>query len=244
MSSTISTDKTTKPIWLSLLSSSASCVLLSMLLCSCASRIQTPNGLATVNVMDKSGDAASMIASAGPGEKVDLASDEIICKRTMEAWNLALSHDKHQKMSDDEWKAARKTDEAESMKLLNTLADNYPRVSYIKLMMGQVQQHFGHKEEAAKYYEESTLLNRPDPIIVFKAAEMRRQSGDTTRALKYYRRVQELSKDFPGARLGEALCLSKDKATAEEGKKILQDLVAAYPKDKDAQAALDELNSK
>lgn len=229
--------------WLNRSSISLSCLLISVLLSSCASSVQTPQGLATVKIQPAAGDG-NMVASAGSGEKLDLATDEIICKRSMEAWNTALAHDKHDGISDQEWQSLRKKDEAESMKLLSALSERYPRVSYIKLMMGQVQQHFGHKEEAAKYYEESTLQNRRDPIIVFKAAEMRRQGGDNARALKYYRQVQELTKDFPGARLGEALCLSADKATEAEGKKILQELVAKNPDDKAAQEALKKLDSK
>lgn len=226
-----------------------SSMAISVSLCACSSRIQTPsNGLSAVGVgatpFEQQKGGGATIDNAGPGEKFDMAADEIVCKETMAAWNTALSHDKKGETADEEWKALRKKDEEESMKRLESLAQHYPKASYVKLMMGQVEQHFGKKEEAAKYYEESALQNRRDPITIFKAAEMRRQKGEMPRALRYYRQVLELSPDFPGAKVGEALCLSADKASADEGKKILNELIAKNPNDKAAQDALKQLSDK
>ncbi len=174
-----------------------------------------------------------------PGEKFNADEDEIISNETRKAWLHALAHDDDAKSMDAAaYAKLRHNDEAESMVMLKDLEKHYPKASFIKTMMGQVEQHFGKKEEAAAYYEEAMMQNRREPVLLFKIAEMRRESGNIERARSYYEQVIEIQPDFPGARVGIARCLLADKKTAADGRKMLQDIVAKNPLDKDAQAAL------
>jgi len=106
-----------------------------------------------------------------------------------------------------------------------------------------VKQHFGKKEEAAAYYEEALLQNRKDPVLIFKAAEMRRKSGNNKQASLYYSQVLKIQPDFPGAELGLAKCKLADASTAADGRKLLEEIVQKNPDDDKAKAALDELKS-
>ncbi len=222
------------------------CILITALvLSSCAGRIQAPeNGMANLNKGNSNRDkiAADMSANyTGSGEKFDAAEDEIISKETLKAWRHALAHDDKQQMSESDWQELRKKDEAEAMEMLNILAKAHPNSSYIKTMMGQVKQHFGKKDEAAEFYEEALLQNRQNPILLFKAAEMRRKSGNYQKAREYYERVLKMQADFPGARLGLAQCLLREQASGDKGRKLLEDMAAAG--DKEASRLLDSLKS-
>lgn len=215
----------------------------SMFLGACASRIQAP----TSDLSNVGGDNSARIANAqnaGTGEKYDPVEDEIVSNETLKAWRVALAHSERGTLSEAAWNEARKRDEEESMTMLKSLAQRFPKASFISTMMGQVKQHFGKKTEAAAYYEEATLQNRNDPILIFKAAEMRRKSGSTERALSYYKKVIELQPNFPGAKLGMARCLLSDKKTAEDGRKLITEILARDPQDTEAQAALAETKNK
>lgn len=209
----------------------------SLLLSACASHVQAPEGLSNV-AGDSSKSQGATAANAGPGEKFDAATDEIISKETLKAWRHAIAHDDPTGMPEAAYKELRQRDEAESMDMLNKLAERFSTSSYIKVMMGQVKQHFGKKEEAAALYEEASLQNRRDPILIFKAAEMRRKSGNNDRALGYYKQVLKLDPEFPGAKAGMARCLMQNKESREEGQKIIDELLAKDPEDKYAKEAL------
>lgn len=215
----------------------------SLLLAACSSHIEAPSdGLSHVG-----GDDSAKVANAQnavPGEKFNAEDDEIVSRETRTAWQHALAHDERGALPEAAWNKLRVQDEKESMEMLKSLEARFQSASFIKTMMGQVKQHFGKKEEAAAYYEEASLQNRLDPVLIFKAAEMRRKSGGTERALSYYKKVIEIQPDFPGARLGVARCLLADKKTAADGRKMLEDILAKEPQNKDAQAALDESKSK
>ncbi|MBX9687479.1 MAG: tetratricopeptide repeat protein [Candidatus Obscuribacterales bacterium] len=207
-------------------------------LSSCGSRVKTPEGLSTLSTnTQEAPDKQANASNAGAGEKFDPAVDEIISKETLIAWRHALAHDQVPPMDKNELAELRRKDEDESMQMLQNLAKRYPSASFVKTMMGQVKQHFGKKEEAAAFYEEASLQNRHDPILLFKAAEMRRKGGNNERALSYYKELLLLQNDFPGAKLGMARCLLADKKTAAEGMKIIDELLAADPLDKEAAAA-------
>lgn len=219
--------------------------LSTILVLSGCSRAQVPKeGLAEVVVDSNQHSSSNKLANAnagnaGPGEKFDPVEDELISNETLKAWRHALAHDDDkEKMSEDDWKTTRARDEEEAMVSLKALASGHPNSSYIKTMMGQVKQHFGKREEAAAYYEEALLQNRKDPVLMFKAAEMRRNNGNNKQALVYYNQVVKIQPDFPGAQVGMARCLLADAATADEGRKILKEVLAKNPDDKDAQTAL------
>ncbi|MBX9724483.1 MAG: tetratricopeptide repeat protein [Candidatus Obscuribacterales bacterium] len=214
----------------------------SILMCACSSHVQTPQGLSTVP-MDN-GSKVADASNAGSGEKFDAVTDEIISRETLKAWRVALRHDKEKDLPEAEIQKLKVGDEEESMQSLKKLEATYPTASFIKTMMGQVKQHFGKKKEAADYFEEASLLNRRDPVALFKAAEMRRENGQTEKALDFYKQIVRIQDDFPGAKVGMARCLLADKATEDEGRKMLESIVAQHPEDADAKAALDASSSK
>lgn len=217
-----------------------------LLLFGCARAQISKDNLSDVKVdtaQHSSSDKIANATNAGPGEKFDPVEDEFISKETLKAWRKALSHDEQEGLSDSDWKAARAKDEEESMASLKQLAEGHPNSSYIKTMMGQVKQHFGKKEEAAAYYEEALLQNRKDPVLIFKAAEMRRSSGNLKQAMLYYNQVLKIQPDFPGAELGVAKCKLADASSAADGKKMLETILENHPDDEKAKAALDELES-
>ena len=216
----------------------------SLLISACTGRAKvSQEGLSSISTADQSKTANAM--NAGPGEKFDPVEDELISKETLKAWRHALAHDTTQQTMDDaKYKELRQKDEQEAMDMLQTLSKAHPSSSYIKTMMGQVKQHFGKKEEAAAYYEEAMLQNRRDPILIFKLAETKRTSGKTAQALTYYMKVLQLQPDFPGAQVGVARCMMADSNTAADGRKMLDEILAKNPDDKDAKAALAEAPAK
>jgi len=215
-----------------------------MLVSACSSHVQTPGHLsklegAQVNSTSRASGHDPGTLMVAPGEKFNADEDEIVSDETRKAWLHALAHDGEAKgMDAAAYAKLRHNDEAESMTMLKALEKRYPKASFIKTMMGQVEQHFGKKEEAAAYYEEGMMQNRRDPVLLFKIAEMRRESGKLERARSFYEQVIEIQPDFPGARVGIARCLLADKKSAAEGRKMLEDILAKNADDKDAKAAL------
>lgn len=214
------------------------CLLIS--LTACSSRVHTSSDKqADLSVGRGPTAGVADAGNAGPGEKFDPVEDELISKETLKAWRIAIAHDELMSKP-EEWQKVKVQDEEEAMKRLQSLAESHPNVSYIKTMMGQVKQHFGHKEEAAAFYEEAALQNRRDPILIFKAAELRRKAGKFKRAKSYYEQVLKLSPDFPGAKLGIARCLLAEKDTEKDGRKLLAEILAEEPENKEAKEALAE----
>lgn len=201
------------------------------------SKIEGASPQATTNTTPSS----SLSNSTIDGERYDPASDEIVSKGSLKAWRIALQHDKQGTLGAKEWDAAKIADEKEAMRQLHELENQYPNASFLKTMMGQVEQHFGKKEEAAHYYEEAIAKNRHNPLLMFKLAESKRASGKFEQAAKYYRDVIKIQPDFWDARLKLAECLSTDPKTKTEALDILQDLVERSPENKEAKALLTKL---
>lgn len=189
----------------------------------------------------KSDNSNSTTATLIGGERYDPAVEEAVTNGSLKAWRTALKHDKKGEMSDKDWQKIRESDEKDSMSQLHALVDKYPNASYLKTMMGQVKQHFGKKEEAARYYEEAMMQNRRDPLLIFKLAETKKALGQTEQAITYYRNVIKIQPDFLPARLGLAACLSKDKTGQQESKNILEDLVRKDPQNSEAKELLQKL---
>lgn len=231
------------PVWRVLL-----CLAFVSLLSSCASHVKAPDGgLAELPLQEKGikSDLGADASNAGPGEKFDPVEDELICKETLKAWRVAIAHD-DKEGEESEWLEQRKQDEEKAMDALEKLALAHPNSSYIKTMMGQVKQHFGKKSEAAAYYEESSLQNRRDPVLIFKAAEMRRKNGELKRARTYYERVLGLSANFSEAKLGLAHCLlgaPENKQDKLKAKKLLDEVLAADPENTEAKEMLAAMGS-
>lgn len=222
------------------------CLFLSALilsLASCSSRVHTSEDKqADLSVGSGAASKVADASNAGSGEKFDPVEDELISKETLRAWRIAIAHDDLMSKP-EEWNKVKLHDEEEAMKALTALAAAHPNSSYVKTMMGQVKQHFGHKEEAAAFYEEAALQNRRDPILIFKAAELRRKAGKYKRARTYYEQVLKLSPDFPGAKIGIARCLLAEQESKEQGRKMIEDMLALDPENKEAKAALEELSA-
>ena len=132
------------------------------------------------------------------------------------------------------------------MKILSTLARDYPKASYVKTMMGQVKQHFGKKDEAAEYYEQAMLENRSNPILLLKLANARRAGGKLDRAIKYYREVLTLTPEDPtltAAQVGLGICLVQKDPENGEGRKLLEDAMAKNMSDNLAAEAREALEN-
>lgn len=185
---------------------------------------------AAVNKVDSRPQPGSNV----PGERFDPSAEQSLIDAEMVAWRVAIAHQKQGSMGDDEWKAVRKKDEAEAMKQLEALANEHPRTSFIKTMMGQVKHHFGKEKEAADYYEEALAQNRHDPLMTFKIAEARRASGNQRKAIDFYRETLDHKPDFTEAKLGLAHALLEHDKSDTEAQQIVAAVLQQDPSNTDA----------
>lgn len=105
------------------------------------------------------------------------------------------------------WRTAVAGDEKKAMAELNALIKKYPGTSTVYFMMGQVEDKFGKKKAAAKYYRDAIGNSKFNAIYLFKLAESLRTGGDFKGAIEKYRDMLKLSANFAPAHLGLAKAL-------------------------------------
>lgn len=229
----------------------ACAVIVTAMLCGCSSTVRTDStklsNLKGIDPDDAPRIARADTAVAG-GEQVgiDMAAEEVVAKECLEAWRKAV-----------------KGDTKAAMTQLKALEARYPRISTIKMMMGQVMEHSGNNEEAARFYKDSLEQSQFSTIRVYKLAEALRKSGKPKEAIPHYQRLVKTFPEFSDAHLGLARCLildnrrdeagkefaetvklakdqleSKDPQANAEGKRILKELLDADPDNKEARQLL------
>jgi tetratricopeptide (TPR) repeat protein len=185
--------------------------------------------------------AAAHNSDTAFGERYDPVAEPEIAKETLRAWRVAVKHAKRNEMPEVQWKAQRASDEKESMEILNALAEQYPKSSTVRFMMGQVQDHFGKHDKAVQHYQASTENNRNNGMYMFKLAEAESKAGQYDKAIAHYRLILEHN---PGAvyqqacHLGLARTLLKKDPKNAEAKQILDSLLKAQPNNQEAKVLL------
>jgi tetratricopeptide (TPR) repeat protein len=160
------------------------------------------------------------------GERIDPDAEQVVGDETLIAWRLAIAHNKRGDTPESSWKATRAKDEEQSMAKLRDLAKRYPTSSTVQLMMGQVEEQFGHHKEAAEFFGQSVDMNRHNSMALFKEAENLRTAGDAVQAAETYRRLLKQQPDFLSGRLGLGICLLKVDHKSQEGKTLVAGVLA------------------
>ncbi len=186
--------------------------------CSMGSKVQLSNG-----ARDSLGDQSKIYRNEASGERlasqpestskcVDYAAETEVSEQSLKAWREGLAGHV-----------------PEAMKILDGLDKKYPNMKTVSFMKGQVQEHAGNKELAAKYYKAAVVGDEFDSMKIFKLAEMERQTGKNSDAIKDYQKLLSSVPNFPPAELGLAKAYMKNDAKSVEAKKCLQQVLASDP---------------
>ncbi len=171
------------------------------------------------------------------GERYDPAIEEVVATECLHAWRIATAHDKQGNLSNKEWQKLRAKDEKQAIQELSLLAKRYPSSSTVKLMMGQVKEHLGKKEDSIQFYMQANSLNRKNPMYLFKLAESLRKNGNTNDSIKYYRELLSIEPGFTSGEMGLAQSLLANDKRSQEAKTILARIVQQTQPSNSAQEA-------
>src|SRR5262249_16701804 len=132
------------------------------------------------------------------------------------------------------WRKCLRGDQEGAIKQLKELDKQYPRVSTVHFMLGQVMERGGKKQEAIKYYRDAVRQADFDSMHLFKLAEALRTTGDAKGSIPYYRKLLQGASDipagksdpakyleFPPGQLGLAKALLKIDPNSEEAKGLI-----------------------
>lgn len=141
------------------------------------------------------------------------------------------------------WRKAIAGDKQGALKMLEDLDRRYPNVNTVKFMRGQVYEHFGDKKEALKYFQMAVQGNEFSSLKLFKLAEIKRTTGDAKGAIEDYRKLLEHGEFLP-AEVGMAECLYTLDKNSKESRKIIENVLSAEPKNKEALALQSKFKTK
>ena len=149
------------------------------------------------------------------------------------------------------WRKAVKGDEEGAMAMLEELDRQYPGISTVQSMMGQVKEHFGKDKEAAEHYHKAFTINDFSSVQTYKLAESLRRSGDAKGSLVYYEKLlanleeatNKYGKDsyrqlLDAVRLGYVRALIECGKKPEKQKELLESILKDDPDNKEAQSLL------
>lgn len=206
---------------------------MALTLSACSSRIKAPaDSGSTTSVTTQTGTATTF------GERYDADAQEVIATETLAAWRVAVKHAKQGNTPAAEWKAQRAADEKEAMRQLVDLQQRYPKSSSVPFMMGQVQDHFGKHDEAAKHFRSSVENNTRNPMYLFKLAESEYKAGEYDKAIEHYRTITSQNADEWFVKLGLARALLKKDPHNSEAQQLLQEVIKAAPENEEARNLL------
>lgn len=190
--------------------------------CSMGSKVQLSNdaraslgGQKQIYGSSTSGDRVAKQPESGQ-QCVDYAAETEVSEQSVKAWRVALAGNAPQ-----------------GMKMLEDLDKKYPNMKTVSLMKGQIQEHAGNFELAAKYYKAANVGDEFDSMKLFKLAEMERRAGKDSYAITDYRKLLSSAPDFAPAELGLAKTYLKGDAKSSDAKKCLQQVLEADPDGKD-----------
>lgn len=200
------------------------------LLTSCRSQMSVQNDLPTVT--KESPTSADPRSSDGPSSQksgqINPTNPELnsAAQENMSS-EAAVAHD-----CVEAWKVAvREKDEARAMAMLEKVDKEYPNISTVQLMMGQVKDYFKKPKEALAHYRKAQAVNKFSSIQTLRLADSLRRNGEFKEASMHYDRliknieaaVGEYGHDdmaiiLASVRTGKAICLNsqgkKDEALA------------------------------
>jgi len=160
--------------------------------------------------------------------EADMTVEAEVSKGCVEAWRKALAGDKKGALAQ-----------------LDQMSQQYPNISTITFMKGQVLDHCGDKKEAIEFYRKSVTNKEFSTIHIFKLAEALRATNQNQEAAVEYRRLLTMAPDFPPGKIGLAKALlATDKKSAEARKEL--ESVADNGEDidkKEAQKLLAQMNA-
>ena len=226
--------------------------LLTLGLTACGT-MRTPEQLAAVEKDERDPGRAMRGSAADFGERYDPATEEMVAKGALDAWHKALAHDKPGDLKGKALAEARAKDEAAAMADLKELAQRFPNSSTVRLMMGQVKEHFGKNTEAAALYKEALQKNTNSSIYLFKVAEASRESGNYREAIDAYRKLLKSNSAESSAApdalsvslwLGLAQCLVALNKDDPEARELVKKALAAEPENKKALELDKQLNTE
>jgi tetratricopeptide (TPR) repeat protein len=189
-------------------------------------------------------EAPASESAGGASETFDVNAEQDIADESLSAWRTAIKHVKKEASeTNSDWQKQRAKDEATAMDILQDLAKRHPQQSStVYMMMGQVEEHFGKRQAAVRYYSESMEKNSISSITLFKLAENERQLGELEKAARHYQRLLKAQPEAYPAKLGLAQCLIKtDPAQALDLAKAVLDAHADPATQKAARAIVSEL---
>lgn len=202
------------------------CILtISVLFSACSKCLDVPDRLVqnkvNIGTNDKPGKGSSdQVANYKQGISAsDLQTEAIVSKICVEAWRKGLAGD---------------VDGA--MKQLKDLDKKYPKVATVRLMMGQVLERAGRKQEAVQYYKDAVTDFEFSSIHLYKLAEAMRTTGDAKGSIPYYRKLVKNAPDFSVGELGLAKALIQVDSHSTEAKDLIKKVLKAEPANKEALA--------
>ncbi len=142
------------------------------------------------------------------------------------------------------WRKCIAGDQTGALKDLKELDRQYPKITTIQFMIGQVLEHAGKKKEALKYYQEAVSDSDVNSMYLLKLADARRTSGDCKNAIVEYKRLLEISPDFVSARLGLAKALKALDPKSIEATKQIREVLRLEPENKEALALLKDKSTQ
>jgi len=134
------------------------------------------------------------------------------------------------------WRKGLAGDQEGAIKQLKELDKQYPRVSTVRFMLGQVLERAGKKEEAIKYYRDAVRQSDFDSMHLFKLAEALRTTGDAKGSIPYYRKLLKGAPDFSPGELGLAQALLKIDRNSKEARELIGQVLKDEPQNKEALA--------
>ncbi|MBN8658743.1 MAG: tetratricopeptide repeat protein [Candidatus Obscuribacter phosphatis] len=153
--------------------------------------------------------------------QVNMAMEEEVSTKCVEAWRQAL-----------------KGDEKGAVAKLEDLQKRYPAVQTIELMLGQVKDHFGKKEEALVHFRKAAAGNEYSMMHRYRLADALRETGRFDEAIPLYRKLIEKSGGDDIFRepfdFGLAYCLLCQDKNSAEGQKLLESCLKIRPDHKEA----------
>jgi tetratricopeptide (TPR) repeat protein len=188
-------------------------------LSSCSNRVAVPqlapdSGL--LREQPKAGPAPDF--SQGLSE-TDLQAEAAVDQKCVEAWRIGIAGDPEG-----------------AIKQLKELDKEYPRVSTVHFMLGQVLERAGRKKEAVTYYRDAVRQFEFDSMHLFRLAEAMRTTGDARGAIPYYRKLLKGAPEFAEGKLGLAKALLQVDPNSQEAKEEIKQVLQEQPKNKEALA--------
>ncbi|HEY9712811.1 MAG TPA: tetratricopeptide repeat protein [Chroococcales cyanobacterium] len=139
------------------------------------------------------------------------------------------------------WRMAGDGDGKGALAILDKLESQYPNVSTVHMMKGQVLDRLGRKKEAVKFYQQSALQSDFSALHLFKYAESLRTTGDAKAAIPQFRKLLQMAPGYAPARLSLARCLNTENPHSAEAIQYVEDVLNTDPDNQQAKQLLSEL---